>query len=1159
MTSINRSLAIIKEKIILEDGQNKDKFDSLKERLLTEFEILYQNPILKLIIDAYAIIYADSFKGSIKLIASINSSSFGRTTLGGFSTEDYILLATNLNEENFASVLIHEMTHAVIHNIYLNGLKPFAVGNFEVKQEYENQISEFMLFALKNMALLSTPELLVEIDLTDKNYIKSFLNLYYKIGTEHAINIKKYGYNDDLALNFSKLSKYFFYNMFTYDIDQIDTEVIAFYFGSIATEKTLETLFAPITIFLEKFLLQDIQKLYLIAHKKGYGDIKYTKLEEDNTYKKFILQKNFLDDLIANKVENIKLYIKQGFDINQKILYFTPLEIAIKLEYEESVELILRYTQINDYQNNLLIPCLINQNLDIIKILLKYGVKDKDYQALLTANKMGMINIVEELVNNNLELIKQDKQLQMKLFDAALEKKHSDLVDLYCQYNFENYKNIASFFSLGVITDYLRENIKSFKDIYHTLLFEAVKSGSYEAVKLLVDNGAEVNSFEAMSDQHGAHLYYKTTLDCALERGYEDIANLLINAGAIVNLGQHCTNVICLDDNILKTYKIFEDVTHCSTFEEIANCIEGLDDGNAVDIEQIWDDIFRHDDSSLKTDKAETIVNIEQYCVNVICYDDSSLKTDKIYNSLLWALKGKNPNLINKIANYGFDLSDPLVINRATEYGSLVYLVEASTKQSLNNLLTMPVNKNKGVKIAFASDVDSTKSIVINNSHNGELLVNGAQEFQSLINLPYKSSKEETTSALLNSVIEGDIKEIKLLLLAGANPYLANTIPREAFKDKFVSLHQFDFGFLLKHSELFRIGSKGEIFPFQLAAVMNRVDIIDAFLEYGLDINYYDIVDNSFGFNGSATMLHIAVYMRNEELIEYLLKNGADPNINLPIIGTPLQQLLSPSLYLIPQTNENEVSLRIVDALLKAGVNLFLQKDILGKYTYKAPLEDLLKFYIEKNQFSSIYKIYKYCDDELKMVPKDLNNLMLKILKDTRYDTLNVASKFYDFGVKFDDVKEVSEIIKRAASESNYNNLDLVDFLLEKSETARNILALAIKKSKANNSFRTFEENSIDGIVSLLKKEASREKLDPLLYKHGLIDLNDLGKIPLCLTLESIKLDKIFEHDYCVAENIIEIFSESFHLYSTLDSYCFYLEHSGTEYNQFIGCPPETA
>ncbi len=51
--------------------------------------------------------------------------------------------------------------------------------------------------------------------------------------------------------------------------------------------------------------------------------------------------------------------------------------------------------------------------------------------------------------------------------------------------------------------------------------------------------------------------------------------------------------------------------------------------------------------------------------------------------------------------------------------------------------------------------------------------------------------------------------------------------------------------------------------------------------EYGLDINHEEPINK----NEPDTMLQQAVHSGNHDLVEWLLKNGANPNVGRPIIG----------------------------------------------------------------------------------------------------------------------------------------------------------------------------------------------------------------------------------------------------------------------------------
>ncbi len=322
---------------------------------------------------------------------------------------------------------------------------------------------------------------------------------------------------------------------------------------------------------------------------------------------------------------------------------------------------------------------------------------------------MGLIDIVELLILNTFEQIKLDVNLQKKLFKISLESQHREIVEYFYQNNFEcDDWSSDYFFIIGFITKELEQNFKINERTNQNLLFETIKINSFDGVRLLINKGINVNVFEIRKIFLIEEYYYnKTPLDLALEIGNEEIANLLIDSGAVVDF--------------------------------------------------------------------------EQYCMNNNCEEGSIFKQTKVHNSLVWAVMGRNPYLIGKMLEYGFNPLEQIVINRAIEFGSFLTLVEAKIKKPLSHLLDMPIKKDMIAKAEHNQLVDDWLSGASAKHHSKTLNI---QNLNALVITPYKSSNDEDIYPLFNSVIEGNIQDIKLLLLAGANPYHLQEIHNHTFDRK---------------------------------------------------------------------------------------------------------------------------------------------------------------------------------------------------------------------------------------------------------------------------------------------------------------------------------------------------------------------------------------
>ncbi len=80
--------------------------------------------------------------------------------------------------------------------------------------------------------------------------------------------------------------------------------------------------------------------------------------------------------------------------------------------------------------------------------------------------------------------------------------------------------------------------------------------------------------------------------------------------------------------------------------------------------------------------------------------------------------------------------------------------------------------------------------------------------------------------------------------------------------------------------------------PLHLAAYMGDVKTIKALLEKKANIVNYQVNDQ---YSGLETALHIAVEKGNFDAVQYLLENGADPNLDDRSSHTPLEYIMSPN------------------------------------------------------------------------------------------------------------------------------------------------------------------------------------------------------------------------------------------------------------------------
>ena len=246
----------------------------------------------------------------------------------------------------------------------------------------------------------------------------------------------------------------------------------------------------------------------------------------------------------TNNMENVQYLVGKGVNIGYKrgtgrfnSSQESFLDRAVSKKYFDIAKyLIENGAEVSRLQQYQLLSFVIeNGSLDLVKHFISKGIDVNladGYKKTLLHNAVisNKFNIVEYLVNNEgININAQDNSLYTPLLYAA-EKKQTNIAELLIKKLAEkddtgsllntmgNITNVQSGFSFGSI----QNNSQDAK----TPLYEASQNGSLDIVKLLAENGADLNK----KASNGI-----SPIDIAFQNDHLDIMKYLIEQGADIN------------------------------------------------------------------------------------------------------------------------------------------------------------------------------------------------------------------------------------------------------------------------------------------------------------------------------------------------------------------------------------------------------------------------------------------------------------------------------------------------------------------------------------------------------------------------------------------------------------------------------------------------
>ena len=250
-----------------------------------------------------------------------------------------------------------------------------------------------------------------------------------------------------------------------------------------------------------------------------------------------------------NNLEIAKILIGYHADVNAVMNDLNiPLQLTVFHNQKEMAQLLVDSGSDINSQNigsySTLHCAVMRNNLNVVKVLVENGadieIKSRSQVTPLHfAAFRSDPEIVEYLISKGADVNTRDEQLYSPLMHAAAFKKYENAklliengakLDLFTNYGASALHRASQVGALDVI-ELLLENdadINIVNEANITPLMQAVMIKCKESTELLLKHGAKIE----IKDNH----YGRTALHKASILGYGDIVQLLINAGADVNV-----------------------------------------------------------------------------------------------------------------------------------------------------------------------------------------------------------------------------------------------------------------------------------------------------------------------------------------------------------------------------------------------------------------------------------------------------------------------------------------------------------------------------------------------------------------------------------------------------------------------------------------------
>ncbi|MCK9544929.1 MAG: ankyrin repeat domain-containing protein [Novosphingobium sp.] len=523
--------------------------------------------------------------------------------------------------------------------------------------------------------------------------------------------------------------------------------------------------------------------------------------------------KEQIKDEIKNKYGNLSIEQLTHEFINTIDSNCKSLKIS-KQYLKQAFKLIIAGVNINTIfkkENTIFTLAAYNGYIDIVKSILlisKNAIKNNQLiLALISAIKNGQIEIVKFLVH----IYSKNKSPNCKemslVFLQAIELGDIDIIELLIENNFGD----------------IRCNSYSF-------LYKAIENNNIHIVKLLIDNGANINKKGYDNKEFIIH---------ATELGHKEIVELLIKLNVDINAKDH------LGDTALMIAARYNNT----------DIVKLLLDAKA-------NPVLKNDHSNFSSKKLDysALALAKQYKANSkiikMLKDASHNKLYKDQTKLMKAIaKGKNKIIEKIINNHGADIINAEDKHKMTP---LTLAIQCANKDIIKLLI------NNGANVNIEDGLKKTpliKAVEQNNKSIVKLLINNGAN----VNVNIEDISKKTP--LMKAVEQNNKSIAKLLIKYGAD--INQAIPYGTYKTlsplKLALMNQnYDMAILLINAKAYDKSS------FLYAAEEGYTEILKAMIENDANINIQ--ADNGW------IALILATKKGHVDIVKLLITAGIDIN-----------------------------------------------------------------------------------------------------------------------------------------------------------------------------------------------------------------------------------------------------------------------------------------